>query len=95
MTTEITIFVDGASTERHCSFESAELMIAQDLLEDNYMIHNLIREAAPNLVFNIEKFEVKSVSTDFATEEQTKEHGCMFWFTAECTVTLSVSGGEQ
>jgi len=88
----ITIFVNGASTERHCTFETAELMIAQDLLEDNYMIHKLILDAVPDLVFNIEKFEVKSVVTDFATEQQTKEHGCMFWFTAECTVTLSVFG---
>ena len=95
MTKEITVIVNGPSAERHCSFESAQLMIAEDLLKDNYMIHKLILEAVPSLVFTIEGFEVESVTTEFATEEQTKEHGCMFWFTAECTVTLSVSGGEQ
>lgn len=95
MKTEITILTEGPSTDRRCTFESAKLMIAQDLLEDNYMIHKLILEAVPNLAFNIEKFEVESVATNFATEEQTKEHDCMFWFTAKCIVTLSVFGGEQ
>lgn len=97
MTTEITVIVNGPSATRHCTPEMVAdyletlFYVEQYLADGDCSLHNIL----PNVDLTQDSVEVESVTTDFATEEQTKEHGCMFWFTAECTVSLSVSGGEQ